>query len=77
MANIVPMSKKNDKVIMCIDFRDLNKASPKDDFTLPHIDVLVDNTTRNHCSSFMGGFSGYNQIPMHEEDKEETTFITQ
>lgn len=29
---------------MCIDFRNLNKASPKDDFPLPHIDILVDNT---------------------------------
>jgi len=29
---------------MCVDYRDLNKASPKDDFPLPHIDTLVDNT---------------------------------
>ena len=32
---------------MCVDFRELNKASPKDDFPLPHIDILVDNTTRH------------------------------
>ena len=43
LANVVLVSKKDGKVRMCVDFRDLNKASPKDDFALPHINVLVDN----------------------------------
>ncbi|MBY3556033.1 hypothetical protein HGI15_22085, partial [Modestobacter lapidis] len=37
LANIVPVPKKDGKVRMCVDFRDLNKACPKDDFPLPHI----------------------------------------
>ena len=49
---------------MCVDFRDLNKAFPKDDFSLPHIDVLVDNMTSSALMSSMNGFSGYNQIKM-------------
>ena len=61
---------------MCVDFRDLNKASPKDDFPLPHIDVLVDNTADHARLSFMDGFSGYNQIKMAPEDMEKTSFIT-
>jgi len=61
---------------MCVDYRDLNKASPKDDFPLPHINVLVDNTTRFLIFSFMDGFFGYNQIKMALEDMEKTTFIT-
>ena len=40
----VPVPKKDGKVRICVDFRDLNKASPKDDFPLPHIDLLVDST---------------------------------
>ncbi|XP_058106899.1 uncharacterized protein LOC131250633 [Magnolia sinica] len=44
LANIIPVPKKDEKVRMCIDFRDHNKASPKDDFPLPHIDTLIDNT---------------------------------
>ena len=44
VANVVPVPKKDDKVRMCVDYRGLNRASPKDDFPLPHIDVLVDNT---------------------------------
>ncbi|XP_058722923.1 uncharacterized protein LOC131594738 [Vicia villosa] len=76
VANIVPVPKKDGKVRMCVDYRDLNRASPKDDFPLPHIDVLVDNTAPFKVFSFMDGFSGYNQIKMAPEDMEKTTFIT-
>ena len=55
VANIVPVPKKDGRVRVCVDFRDLNKASPKDDFPLPHIDVLVDNTAGMLCChSWMG-----------------------
>ena len=62
---------------MCVDYRDLNRASPKDDFPLPHIDVLVDNTVQHKIFSFMDGFSGYNQIKVAPEDMEKTTFSIQ
>ncbi|KAA3483746.1 reverse transcriptase [Gossypium australe] len=68
--------EKDGKVRMCVDYRDLNRASPKDNFHLPHIDTLVDNTAGYSLFSFMDGFSGYNQIKMHLEDMEKTTFIT-
>uniref|UniRef100_A0A2N9IMF9 Uncharacterized protein n=1 Tax=Fagus sylvatica TaxID=28930 RepID=A0A2N9IMF9_FAGSY len=58
VANIVPVPKKDGKVRMCVDYRDLNRASPKDNFPLPHIDTLVDNTATNVVFSFMDGFSG-------------------
>ncbi|KAA3465325.1 reverse transcriptase [Gossypium australe] len=76
VANIVPVPKKDGKVRMCVDYRNLNKASPKENFHLPHIDTLVDNTTGYSLFFFMDGFSGYNQIKMHPEDMEKTTFIT-
>ena len=76
LANVVLVSKKDGKVRMCVDFRDLNKASPKDDCPLPHIDVLVDNIAGHAPLSFMDGFSGYNQIKMAPEDMEKTSFIT-
>ena len=62
IANVVPIPKKDGKVRMCKNFRDLKKACPKDDFPLPHIDVLVDNTAGSALMSFMDGFLRYNKI---------------
>ena len=62
---------------MCVDFRDLNKACPKDNFPLPYIDVIVDSAASSAMYSFMNGFSGYNQIMMAVMDKIKTTFITE
>ena len=76
VANIGPIPKKDEKVRMCVDYRDLNRASPKDNFPLPHIYTLVDNTAKHSLFSFMDGFSGYNQIRMAPEDIEKTTFLT-
>ncbi|KAE8716368.1 PCF11P-similar protein 4 [Hibiscus syriacus] len=76
VANIVPVPKKDGKVRMCVDYRDLNRASPKDNFPLPHIDTLVDNTAGHALFSFMDSFSGYNQIKMDPKDMEKTTFVT-
>ncbi|KAA3488575.1 RNA-directed DNA polymerase (Reverse transcriptase), Ribonuclease H-like protein [Gossypium australe] len=75
VANIVPVPKKDGKVRMCVDYRDLNKASLKKNFPLPHIDTLVDNMAGYSLFSFMDGFLGYNQIKMYPEDMEKTTFV--
>ena len=77
LANVVPVPKKDGNVRVCVDFRDLNKVSPKDDFPLPHIDLLVDSTAIHLMLSFMDEFSGYHQILMALEDMEKTTFITE
>ena len=60
LANIILVPKKDGKVRVCVDFRNLNKANPKVDFPLPHIDMLVNSTTRHAMLSFMDGFSRYN-----------------
>ena len=62
---------------MCVDFRDLNKACPKEDFLLPHIDILVDSTSSNALMSFMDGFSRYNQIKMASKNMTKSTFTTE
>jgi len=44
MVGIIVLVPKKDRIVrMCIDFKDLNKASPKGDYPLPHIDILVVN----------------------------------
>ena len=76
LANIVVVPKKSGKVRICIDFRDLNKATPKDDYPLPSIDLLVDSTTGHAMFSFMDGYSGYNQIKLAARDQSKTSFTT-
>ena len=44
LSNIVSVKKKNGQIRCCVDFRNLNKACPKDEFSLPNIDLLVDST---------------------------------
>ncbi|KAL6185431.1 hypothetical protein ACLB2K_041565 [Fragaria x ananassa] len=76
LANIVPVKKKNGQVRICIDYRDLNKACPKDEFPLPNMDMLIDSTSGQGMLSFMDGFSGYYQIKMATRDAEKTAFRT-
>ena len=72
----MPIPKKDKNVRICVDYRDLNKACPKDDFSLLHIDVLIDNAAACAMYSFMDGVSEYNQILMAIIDKAKTSFIT-
>ena len=76
IANIVPVKKKNGKIRVCVDFRDLNSACPKNDFPLPITEVMVDATTGREALSFMNGSSGYNQVRMNPKDEELTAFRT-
>ena len=73
LANVI--LKKNGKVRVCVDFRDINKVSLKDDFPLSHINILVDNTTSHSMLSFIEEFSEYNQILMAPVDMKKTSFI--
>ena len=65
---MVPVPKKDRKVRICVDFKVLNKASPNDEFPLPHIDIIVDNTAGHALLSFIDGFSRYNQVKMVPKD---------
>jgi hypothetical protein len=64
LANTVMMKKANGNWRMCIDFMDLNKACPKDEFPLPRIDSLVDATATSELMSLLECYSGYHQIWM-------------
>ncbi|KAL0294848.1 UNVERIFIED_CONTAM: Transposon Tf2-12 polyprotein [Sesamum radiatum] len=76
ISSIVPVKKKNGQIHICVDFQDLNKACPKDDFPFPIIKLIVDATTGHEALSFMDGSSRYNQIRMSPKDEECTAFRT-
>ena len=70
------VKKKSGKWRVCIDFTDLNKACPKDPFSMPKIDQLVDATVSHPRMSFLDAFQGYHQIPLALDDQEKTAFVT-
>ncbi|PKA55659.1 RNA-directed DNA polymerase like [Apostasia shenzhenica] len=61
---------------MCVEFRTLNQACPKNTYPLPRINTIVDRTFGYEVISFLDAFSGYHQIRMAKEDEEKTAFIT-
>ena len=70
------VKEASEKWRMCVDFTDINKACPKDSYPLPRVEVLVDSTARHQLLSFIDAFSSYNQIRMHEDNQEKTSFVT-
>eukprot|EP00253_Pinus_taeda_P010803 PITA_10803 len=76
LSNLVPVRKKNGEIRICIDFRNLNKASLKDNYPLPKMDLILQNIVGSQRMSMLDGFSGYNQILVHLDDQEKTTFTT-
>ena len=56
VANIVPVPKMNEKIWICIDYRDLNASCSKNEFPLLSTDVMIDNTCSFERMSFMDGF---------------------
>ena len=74
ISNVVPVYNKNGKLRACINFRNLNKATPMDGYPMPVADMLVDAAAEHKLISFMDGNAGYNQIFMAEEDFHKTAF---
>ncbi|KAK2354765.1 hypothetical protein QL285_092243 [Trifolium repens] len=74
LANIVPVIKKNGTLRVCIDFRDLNNATPKDEYAMPVAEMLIDSAAGFEFISMLDGYSGYNQIFIAEEDVSKTAF---
>jgi hypothetical protein len=77
ISNIVPVEKKGIKKLhVCIDFRDLNRATPKDEYPMSIADFLVNTAAEHRILSFLDGNAGYNQIFMVDEDISKMAFIS-
>jgi hypothetical protein len=70
----VPIEKKeSSKLRVCIDFRNLNRATHE--YPMPIADVLINNASGNRIISFLDGNAEYHQVFMAKEDGSKTAFI--
>ncbi|GKA60893.1 reverse transcriptase domain-containing protein [Tanacetum coccineum] len=76
LSNPVMVKKHDDNWRMCLDFKDLNKACPKDGYPLPEIDWKVESLCGFPFKCFLHAYKGYHQIQMAKEDEEKIAFIT-
>jgi hypothetical protein len=75
ISNIVSIEKKGtSKIRVCIDFHNLNRVTPKDEYPVPIADMLVNDSSGHKVISFLDGNVRYNQIFMAREDMHKTTF---
>lgn len=76
VSNLVLVRKKNGEIRLCVDFRDLNRASLKDRHPLPSMEQILQYVSSSERFSLLDGYSGYNQILVKESDQFKTTFTT-
>jgi hypothetical protein len=69
------VEKKNTgKIQICVDFRNLNRATPMDEYPMPIANLLVNSTSGNKVISFLDSNACYNLIFMTKEDVSKTVF---
>ncbi|GKC51371.1 reverse transcriptase domain-containing protein [Tanacetum coccineum] len=76
LSNPMMVKKHDDSWRMCVDFKDLNKACPKDGYPLLEIEWKVESLCGFLFKCFLDAYKGYHQIQMAKEDEEKTAFIT-
>jgi hypothetical protein len=76
LSPIVVVPKKNGKLRICIDFRELNLATKKDPYPLPFIDEVLNKVTGYEATYFfLDGYLAYHQISIALEDRYKITFV--
>jgi hypothetical protein len=75
VSNPIHINKKHGTIYACMDFRNINKAHPKDNFLTPFIGHILDECVGSEVFYFMDGFSGYNQIKIKYKDQHKMEFI--
>ena len=76
VANLVSMRKKLGEIILCVDFRNLNRELDKDNYLVPPMEQILQMVLGSEMFSLLGVLLGYNQVLVVEQDRLKTTFHT-
>ena len=76
VSPIVVVPKKNIKIRICVNYREVNDATIKDNYPVPNIKHLLERVAWIEAYSFINGFSEYNQISVIPEDQHKKNFAT-
>ena len=74
LATCVYVPKKNGEIRICIDYRELNKRTEKNDYPLPLPDEVQDRLERAQIFSKLDCSKGFWQVPIAAEDCQKTAF---
>ncbi|WMV42471.1 hypothetical protein MTR67_035856 [Solanum verrucosum] len=75
-AAVLFVKKKDDSMRMCIDYRQLNKVTILNKYSLPRIDDFFDQLQGASVFSKIDLRSGYHQLKIRPEDIPKTAFRT-
>ena len=76
VENLVPVRKKLGDIRICIYFRNMNRASLKDNYPVIATKQILQSVSGSAMLSLLDRFSGYNQVLVEKEDRLKTTFRT-
>jgi hypothetical protein len=62
VENLVHVRKNSREIHLYVDFRNINRASKKDNYLVPPIEKLLQTMSGFDIFSLLDGFSDYNQV---------------
>ena len=77
VSPIVVVPKKNGKLRVCVNLKQVNAATIRDNYPLPMTDHVIERVAGKAAYSFLDGFSGYNQVSIDPKDQYKTAFATE
>ena len=73
---MVVMAKKNGKARHTVDFKALNRAAPRQTHATEAPFLLASQVPADSWKTCLDAWEGYHSVPLHEDDRQYTQFIT-